>query len=99
MIRKSPKKPDGRSTRAVWQQAEKSIRNIESWPPGAFIVYDSRKTTLVNKGIVPAFVGLGVVVANDGIDRIRVIWGANCRDAFLEYTVSTLNPEVIRFLE
>ena len=97
----TPILPDGRTTRAVWQPAPKDIHNIRSWPPGTFMVIDQRDEWK-RRGSPPnikPFVGLGMVVANNGVDRIRVLWGANCRDAFLEYEVARLNPDVIRFLD
>ena len=94
-----PKKSDGRSTRAVWQPPPRNIKNIKAWPPGAFMVFDNRQSRAVTGGMAEPFVGLGMVVANNGVDRIRVLWGANCARAFLEYVVEQLNPEVIYFLE
>lgn len=40
-------------------------------------------------------VGLGVVVTNDGVKTIGVVWDAGCKSRFEEYKVIDLNPLVI----
>lgn len=76
-----------------WSHAEKSIHNIKSWPPGAFILIDQRKEweRMGSPSHLVPFIGLGMVVANDGVSQIRVVWGANCKASFVEYNVETLN--------
>jgi hypothetical protein len=74
--------------------SKKSLNDINNWPPGEFIMIDQNdewRRRGSPRDIAP-FVGLGVVVANDGIKRIAVLWGSNCRDTYVEYSVDRLNP-------
>jgi hypothetical protein len=71
------------------------INDIKSWPPGTFMVFNNADTQAVTGGMAPRFIGLGIVVANDGMFHIRVVWGSNCKHQYLEYDVRTLNRNVI----
>ena len=75
----------------------RDVRDIRTWPPGTFMVYDNREVP----GMIyrDMHVGLGMVIANDGHNRIRVIWDVTCDQPYLEYDVSSLNPHVIRCVE
>jgi hypothetical protein len=82
----------------------KDIHDIRTWPPGTFILYDNRKHVAGWKKFLSTseaveHVGIGIVVANDGINTIRVVWGANCEKPYLEYNVTSLNASVIRHAE
>ena len=79
-----------------WVKRDNSnINEIKSWPPGTFMVYDNSDHRSVTGGMAQKHVGLGIVVANDGMFYIRVVWGSNCKHQYLEYDVRTLNPNVI----
>jgi len=80
---------------------EKSLHDIKSWPPGSFILIDQNaewKRMGSPKHLKP-FVGLGMVIANDGVSQIYVLWGANCKDWFTEYHVKTLNAATMYHVE
>jgi len=79
-----------------WAKRDASnIRLITSWPPGTFMVYDNTMMESVQAGRERKHTGLGIVVANDGVSRIRVLWDSGCSRQFLEYHVEALNPNVI----
>lgn len=73
----------------------KNIHKIESWPPGTFMVFDNSQVQSVIDGREKKHVALGIVVANDGDSKLRVLWGANCGRPYCEYHVFGLNPNVI----
>jgi hypothetical protein len=80
------------SEKIVW-----AITSVAAWPPGSIMVFDN-SGALANAGSgdqKPHF-GFGIVVANDGKGKIRVLWDAKCSRQFLEYDVKHLNPNVIR---
>ena len=74
------------------------IKSIKTWPPGAFMAFDNRQAlkNMGNEDEGHEHVAIGMVVANDGEGKIRVLWGANCSRPFLTYDVEKLNPNVIR---
>lgn len=76
---------------------EKSIHDVKSWPPGEFILIDQREEwkRMGSPASLKPHVGLGMVVANDGKNQIRVLWGSNCSSQYVEYRVDRLNPVVI----
>ena len=71
------------------------INTIEAWPPGAMMrfstssSFDGRMTTLKK------FFACGLVVANDGIEKIIVLWPDNCRERLKTYYVANLNAVCI----
>ena len=76
---------------------ERSIHDIRSWPVGEFIAYNTHKEWKRQgspSDIVP-FDSLGMVISNDGVDRIAVIWGSSCRHSYMVYQVGSLNSIVI----
>lgn len=83
----------------------KDVKDIRTWPPGTFILIDTREVAKTLKGLsmltpkIEPFVGLGMVVANDGKSQIRVIWGANCKEAYKEYNVDDLSRQTIFCVE
>lgn len=89
-----------------------NINEILSWPPGTLMIYDnagilptykSGCTHPVTGQYVPnpdrdpnAHFGRGIVVANDGVDTIKVLWDAGCKQRLCTYSVRQLNQRVIR---
>lgn len=78
-----------------------NIFDIKTWPPGTLMGFDNRDqlrrypTETKRAGYTP-HTGIGIVVHNDGVKIIHVVWDSNCKDAFSEYNVSNgLNPQVI----
>jgi hypothetical protein len=69
------------------------MNDPRSWLPGSLMVYDNSMWVKVDTGIEP-FSGIGLIVANDGM-YIKVLWGANCKHVFREYSVASLNTTVI----
>jgi hypothetical protein len=48
---------------------------------------------------IKRFTAIGMVVCNDGVNTIWVVWSNNCHDQFKEYDVRYLNPRVITRIE
>ena len=76
---------------------EKSLHDIKLWPPGSFILIDQDEEwkRIGSPAHLKPFHGLGLVIANDAVSQIWVLWGANCKDGFTEYNVATLNEKSI----
>ena len=60
------------------------IHEIDAWPPGELMVYRSAW-----------FCGIGIVVSNDGVSQIIVMWDSSCKKRLSHYDVVSLNPNVI----
>lgn len=73
----------------------KDIHDIMSWPPGEFI---RRARAVPSTRVKPSF-GLGMVVANDGVSRIAVLWGGDFNEMYGEYDVAKLNGAAIAHVE
>lgn len=63
-------------------------QDIKTWPPGALMLHDNRPLGGTRTDI-------GVVVANDGIRTIAVVWDASCFHSYREYDVKVLHPDSI----
>jgi hypothetical protein len=79
----------------------RSLHDIKTWPPGEFILIDQNEEwkRMGSPAHLRPFVGLGMVVANDGVSQIAVLWGGNCKDGYTEYDVTTLNEATIYHVE
>jgi hypothetical protein len=85
------------------------ITDIKSWPPGTWMRYDN--THAVHTELAKCYgkfvadiavvthksrhIGRGIVVANDGISEIHVIWDDGCTKQHCKYDVKFLNADVI----
>lgn len=67
-----------------------NVCDILNWPPGALMRFDNTRISVLR-----GHVGLGMVVANDGVNTIHVVWDAGCKEPFKGYEVSSLNPLVV----
>jgi hypothetical protein len=67
------------------------MNDPRSWLPGSLMVYDTSGWV---EGLTESFSAIGLIVANNG-EYIKVLWGANCRHTFREYSVAALNTTVI----
>lgn len=66
----------------------KNFKSIKHWPPGALMSIDTRR-------VGGTMTGVGVVVANDGVLTIGVMWASNCLHAYKTYDVRLLNMKTI----
>lgn len=99
-IRSDRSKKEAVAAARTWpEKRRKNIHDIRSWPPGTFMLYDNRNVAFVNEKTLHIGIGIGMVIANGGVSRIRVVWGSNCRDPYLEYEVGGLNGMVIHHVE
>ena len=71
------------------------IHDIKTWSPGALIMIDTHKLYKFTPGDSSRFVAVGMVVANDRVNTIRVLWPDSCKEKFKVYNVNDLNPAVI----
>jgi hypothetical protein len=75
---------------------DKNIHDIRLWVPGSLIVFDQTEMwKQISFPNTEPFVGLGMVVANDGVLRIKVLWGANCKKTLSDYNVALLNDDAV----
>lgn len=86
---------------AAGHGVKKTINDIESWPPGTFMKFEAVERIKVKNGNIQVrtFKGIGLVVSNDGISQIAVIWGSNCAKMFNVYDVTALNARTVSVLE
>lgn len=78
---------------ALVRSPDAEIASIDAWPPGSLMRYDNLPFCPVTD---PQYhQGLGLVVANDGGERIKVLWDSHCDKQLVEYRVGFLNHLVI----
>jgi hypothetical protein len=66
------------------------MNDPKTWVPGCLMTYDSSPW----RGSSLGFSGVGLIVANDGIN-VSVLWGDNCRQVFCTYPAASLNTTVV----
>lgn len=69
------------------------IHEAKSWPPGSLMCYHVKGDTPETKW--HKFFAVGMVISNDGKNKITVIWSPHCREKITTYDVIHLNPQVI----
>jgi len=89
-------------------QLSGSIRDIKAWPPGAVMIFDNQSQIdmlteterymlmRVNGQLPEAHTGRGIVVSNDGLKEIVVMWDEGCKQRICHYNVYELNLQVVR---
>jgi len=74
------------------------LADVRLWPPGMLMVYDNRH--ILSPGAPGRHCGVGIVIANDGVQTIRVLWDAGCSEQYKSYDMDAgLNPAVIYRVE
>ena len=73
----------------------KDIHNINTWLPGTQMVFDSASGKSTDGNVrTTRFQAIGIVIANDGINTISVLWPEHCKNRFITYNVTSLNGKV-----